>query len=175
MDNLEAHQQPIQLKNLHVEDWVCLIVFWGLALILFAQFFSRYVFNYPLGWSEEVSRYLLILLAFAGASIASRNQAHIAMTLFHRWVPKRMLGMLEIVIECFNFVVICVLAYFCLQIIPLIAPHSLASIPLSLTWVYQILFVFLLAMLVRTIRVLLSKRQNLTNKSNPLNNQSQGL
>ncbi|WP_016957850.1 TRAP transporter small permease [Catenovulum agarivorans] len=166
MDTAELEQKVISLKQLHMEDWISLIIFWGLAIILFSQFFSRYVFNFPLGWSEEVSRYLLILLAFAGACIASRNQAHIAMTLFHRWLPKNSLGKLHMVIECFNCVVICLLAYFCWQIIPLISPHSLASLPLSLTWVYALLLVFLFAMLARTLRIVLVT---------PYKHQTQGL
>ncbi|EWH10663.1 tripartite ATP-independent periplasmic transporter DctQ [Catenovulum agarivorans DS-2] len=161
MDHFETQVPAMSLKNLHIEDWFCLIIFWGLAVILFTQFFSRYVFNFAFGWSEELSRYLLIVLAFAGASIASRNTSHIAMTLFHRWLPNGLLGKLQVAIECFNVLIIGILGYFCLQIIPLIAPHSLASLQVSLTWVYVLLLVFILAMLIRTIRVAIDKTKML--------------
>jgi len=43
-----------------------------LSLIL--QVLSRFVFKFPITWSEELSRYLLVWITFIGASLAMRHQ-----------------------------------------------------------------------------------------------------
>lgn len=59
------------------EDWVGLILLWVLAGLVFTQFFSRYVLNDSVAWTEEVARYLLIVLTFIGAAMAVRRGTHI--------------------------------------------------------------------------------------------------
>jgi hypothetical protein len=44
----------------HPEDWVAIVLFWGLALIVFLQFFTRYILNDSFAWTEEIARYGLI-------------------------------------------------------------------------------------------------------------------
>jgi TRAP-type C4-dicarboxylate transport system permease small subunit len=50
-------------------------------VVVVAQVFYRYVLNAPLVWAEEAARYLLVFTTFAGASVAMRRGAHIAVTL----------------------------------------------------------------------------------------------
>ena len=60
-------------------DWPALVVFWGLFAVVFLQFFSRYVLNSSISWTEEAARYLLILLAFVGAIRCQTRGAHICL------------------------------------------------------------------------------------------------
>jgi len=41
----------------------------GIAAVTFAQVVARYVFEYPLQWSEEVGRFFLVWLTFIGAGV----------------------------------------------------------------------------------------------------------
>lgn len=68
-------------------DIPALIVFALLFFTVALQFFTRYVLNDSLGWTEEIARYLLILLAFSGGILCVRNNAHIALEFFHRYLP----------------------------------------------------------------------------------------
>jgi TRAP-type C4-dicarboxylate transport system permease small subunit len=63
-------------------------VFWVLMVVVFLQFFSRYVLNSSISWTEEVARYLLILVAFGGAVICARKNSHIFLDFFHLYLPK---------------------------------------------------------------------------------------
>lgn len=45
-----------------------------------AQVIMRYVFNQPLIWSEELSRYCMIWLAMLAAALAAREGQHIALS-----------------------------------------------------------------------------------------------
>ncbi len=58
-------------------DYPVLAVFWGLMIVVFLQFFSRYVFNNSITWTEEIARYLLIVLTFTGALVCIRKRSHI--------------------------------------------------------------------------------------------------
>lgn len=53
------------------------IIFSSMTILIFLQVLFRYVFKSSLSWSEEMARYLFIWLTFLGASIATREQTHI--------------------------------------------------------------------------------------------------
>ena len=64
-------------RTTRFEDWLTLGFFWLLALDVFYQFFTRYVLNDSAAWTEEIARYLLIVVVFVGASMGvRRNTPH---------------------------------------------------------------------------------------------------
>ncbi|HPU52624.1 MAG TPA: TRAP transporter small permease subunit, partial [Burkholderiaceae bacterium] len=65
-----ATDAPIDLSGYAWEDWVSLAFFALLALDVFYQFFTRYVLSDSAAWTEEIARYLLIVVTFLGASMA---------------------------------------------------------------------------------------------------------
>ena len=65
----------------HPEDWIAFVLFWALAFIVFLQFFTRYILNDSLAWTEEIARYGLMSLAFIGGAVVTRKKAHIAVEL----------------------------------------------------------------------------------------------
>src|SRR5258708_35877163 len=65
----------------HPEDWIAFVLFWALAIIVFLQFFTRYIMNDSLSWTEEIARYGLMSLAFIGGAIVTRKKTHIAVEL----------------------------------------------------------------------------------------------
>lgn len=48
----------------------------SMSLIVAVQVFFRYALNSSLFWSEELARFMLVWLAFLGASVAYRRQVH---------------------------------------------------------------------------------------------------
>src|SRR5258708_7702947 len=65
----------------HPEDWIAFVLFWALAIIVFLQFFTRYIMNDSLSWTEEIARYGLMWLAFIGGAVVTRKNSHIAVEL----------------------------------------------------------------------------------------------
>jgi TRAP-type C4-dicarboxylate transport system permease small subunit len=78
-----AEEEQVELGDLRPEDGIVLVVFWALAVVVFLQFFTRYVLNSSLGWTEEIARYLLIGVTFIGAAMAVRKRSHIAVEFFY--------------------------------------------------------------------------------------------
>jgi hypothetical protein len=65
----------------HPEDWIAFAIFWSLAFIVFLQFFTRYVLNDSLSWTEEIARYGLMWIVFIGGAMVTRRNSHIAVEL----------------------------------------------------------------------------------------------
>src|SRR6478752_7413998 len=63
------------------ENWIAFVLFWALAFIVFLQFFTRYILNDSLAWTEEIARYGLMWLAFIGGAVVTRKKTHIAVEL----------------------------------------------------------------------------------------------
>ena len=68
-------------------DVPVLILFWALMIIVFMQFFTRYVLNDSLGWTEEIARFLLVLVGFVGSVTAVRKGSHIFLEFMYRFIP----------------------------------------------------------------------------------------
>ena len=69
------------------EDWAGLVLLWVLAVLVFTQFFSRYALNDSVAWTEEVARYLLIVLVFIGSAGAVRRGTHIRVEALEQALP----------------------------------------------------------------------------------------
>ena len=75
-----AEDQEVVVEH-HPEDWIAFAIFWGLAFIVFLQFFTRYVLNDSLSWTEEIARYGLMWVVFIGGAMVTRRNTHIAVEL----------------------------------------------------------------------------------------------
>lgn len=49
-----------------------------MSVLILTQIFTRFVINYPLHWTEELARYLMIYSVFLGAAVAIRYNRLIA-------------------------------------------------------------------------------------------------
>lgn len=146
----ETDEEQINIAHYKFEDWLAFILFWVLAITVFSQFLSRYIFSSPLGWTEELARYQLVCLGFLGSCIGIRNNSHIFVMLFHRWMPKTLSTLVFKIIAIFNLLILSVLAYFAWQIIPLIHIHKMASLDVPVSILYGVIFGSLVIMVIRS-------------------------
>ena len=72
-----AKDEEIVIEH-HPEDSIAFVIFWSLAFIVFLQFFTRYVLNDSLSWTEEIARYGLMWIVFIGGIMVTRRNTHIA-------------------------------------------------------------------------------------------------
>jgi TRAP-type C4-dicarboxylate transport system permease small subunit len=84
----EADQHAVDLSVYSVEDWVCLGFFWVMAGLVFLQFFTRYVLNDSLAWTEELAVYCLMPVVFIGSSMCVRRARHIQVNILYRYLPR---------------------------------------------------------------------------------------
>lgn len=67
---------------LAIEDWLTVIVMAALALITFANVVVRYLTNQSFAWTEEISVFLMIVLALVAGSAAVARNRHIRIEAF---------------------------------------------------------------------------------------------
>jgi TRAP-type C4-dicarboxylate transport system permease small subunit len=93
-----ADEADVRLSEYGPEDWIAFAFFWALAIVVFLQFFTRYVLNDSLAWTEEIARYLLICVTFIGAGMAARKNTHIHVEFFYVYLnPKTALALSTVV------------------------------------------------------------------------------
>ena len=69
-------------RSLRIEDWLTVIVMALLALITFANVLVRYFTNSSFAWTEEISVFLMIVLALVAGSAAVARDRHIRIEWF---------------------------------------------------------------------------------------------
>jgi TRAP-type C4-dicarboxylate transport system permease small subunit len=85
--HFHLQDEAIDLSDTIAEGWAALGFFWLLALTVFYQFITRYVFNDSASWTEEIARYLLIAVVFVGATIGVAKNSQIQVDFFYRHMP----------------------------------------------------------------------------------------
>lgn len=75
----QPHSEP---RSLRIEDWLTVIIMAALALITFANVLVRYFTNSSFAWTEEISVFLMILLALVAGSAAVARDQHIRIEFF---------------------------------------------------------------------------------------------
>lgn len=69
-----------------------------MTIIMILQVFSRFIFNLPLNWSEEATRYLGIYAVFFGAALAVRYNELISVEAVPDLLPEKGRKYLKIVV-----------------------------------------------------------------------------
>ena len=62
---------------LKIEDWLTVVVMGALALITFGNVIARYFTSHSFAWTEELSVFLMIVLALVGRAAAVARDLHI--------------------------------------------------------------------------------------------------
>lgn len=95
----EIEEVSDDISDVGLLDFPVLVIFVLLFFIVALQFFTRYVLNDSLGWTEEIARYLLILLAFVGSVTCVRKGKHIYLEFFYRYLPQGLIKSISTLVE----------------------------------------------------------------------------
>lgn len=75
--------------------WFLALALGLMALVVLAQVIARLTAG-SLPWSEELARYLMIYLTYAGASVGVKRKSHIAITFLSGRIPRGAEGALDL-------------------------------------------------------------------------------
>ena len=70
--------------SLKIEEIILIVITIGLSAVIFIEVICRYIFLIPTAWSEELARYLFILLSFIGAAYAYARHEHIEIDILNQ-------------------------------------------------------------------------------------------
>lgn len=147
LDNLDQHLAVISLSIT--------------ILLLGTQVVSRYVFNFPIAWAEEISRFTFVWAVYMGVSVAARQNEHIRVVahlklLFPKSVSNKIILVGDIITLTFSLI----LTVFGVRVIismlefPFVAPVT----GISMVWIYTIIPIAFLALSIRTIQMFFLKK-----------------
>ena len=131
-----AKDEEVVIEH-HPEDWIAFAIFWGLAFIVFLQFFTRYVLNDSLAWTEEIARYLLMVVVFVGGAMVTRKNTHIAVELLSNVMkPGPLRSALLAMVDLVKLGFLGLLAYFSVTIVERMhhQPMTVFDVPMSVVY-----------------------------------------
>jgi TRAP-type C4-dicarboxylate transport system permease small subunit len=130
-------------------------------LLLGVQVVSRYVFNMPIAWAEEISRFTFVWAVYMGVSMAARRNEHIRVVAHLKLLfPKTITNMIIIAGDIITLAFSLILATFGILVLfsmvrfPYIAPVT----EISMAWIYSIVPIAFLALSIRTIQMFFLKK-----------------
>ena len=149
-------QRASQAINAIVEK-VLMVIGAAICLILFAQVASRYA-GASLGWSEEVSRHLLVAITFMGGTVAYKRVSFIGLQGFGHSLGPAVQQIIVVALQVLTLACFCLIAWFGAVYTVKAAEHTSSSlqipmaIPFSVIPVAAVIFVVhVLADMARTL------------------------
>jgi TRAP-type C4-dicarboxylate transport system permease small subunit len=122
-----------------------IIVFWVLAIVVFLQFFTRYVLNDSLAWTEEVARYLLVLVCFLGSISVIRRASSIMLEVMIRRTPPAVSKAIAVFAELTTFGFFAWLTWISVELTQK-TRQQMITLPVPKAWIYAICIVSLALM-----------------------------
>ena len=130
------------LSDISWVDAPAILMFWLLAIIVFMQFFTRYVLNNSLSWTEETARYFLILVCFLGSVSAMRRGSHIMIEFFIRALPPRISKAMAVFSELITVVFLAAMTWIGVELTQK-TRQKMISLPVPKSWIYWVCVVSL--------------------------------
>ena len=85
--------------------------------INFANVVGRYVFDKPLYWAEEAMSLLQVGFVVIGASLVTRDRAHLRMDALEHWMPLHLKQRLDRLTSALSVLVALIVGWMALQIV----------------------------------------------------------
>ena len=165
MENLPPEIPPASLVDADVVDapksllgrilsieFVCGALFTVIALLMFVEVFTRYVFAYPLTWSDEVVAIAFTWLCFLSSAVAVKHRGHLAVDFILNKFPAIVQRWIAIVTGLLVIVFLMLLVFNGYMIMVLVHHQASASMALPMSWVYASLPVSAALMLYYELR-----------------------
>lgn len=143
--DIAFEDQTTDISDIRWIDAPGLLIFWVLAVVVFLQFFTRYVLNDSLAWTEEVARYLLILVCFLGSISAVRRGTHIVLEFFIRAANPVLGKALAVISQAIALGFFASMTWIGIELTQK-TRQKMISLPIPKAWIYTICVVALAVM-----------------------------
>ena len=77
-------------------SWIVGLLLIVAVAINFSNVFGRYILDHPLGWADEAMGFLQVVMVVIGASLVTRENAHLRMDAVEHFIPRRLKHWLDI-------------------------------------------------------------------------------
>ena len=150
---VEADQQQADLSGYAVEDWICLVFFWLMTALVCIQFFTRYVLNDSVAWTEELAVYCLMPVVFIGAAACVRRSRHIQVNFIYRYLPTPVARFLSTLTDVLNIFFFSYAAWLFARYALAVNNEPMTTIDWNKSHIYWLSFAGMFMMALRAIQV----------------------
>lgn len=124
-----------------------------LAILVVFQVIARFIINFPLSWSEEVSRYIMVYIVFLGSALAVRYKQHISIDFLVEIVSPKNKKNLTNLILLINAIFFALLVYYGSLFTLAMYKQATPALQFSMAWAYAAVPIGSLLMLINTVAV----------------------
>jgi TRAP-type C4-dicarboxylate transport system permease small subunit len=127
----------------------------AMSTIIVVQVFCRFVIDYPLTWTEEAARFLMIYTVFLGASLALRNHKMIAIEIIMESVKPKVRKVLRIMVMLISIVFLFILLFKGIEMLDIVKRQTSAGLGLSMNIPYMAIPIGATLMIINAIAVII--------------------
>jgi len=133
-----------------------------MSILIILQVISRFVINFPLTWSEELSRYLMIYIVFLGAGLAMRHNNLISIELLPELLSGNKRRAVIILVMIISIIFFAILFKQGIDILSMVKMQSSPGLQLSMSIPYASIPIGSFVLAINSLAVILdqlSKKQ----------------
>ncbi len=153
--HFHAKDEAVDISHYRFEDWFTFVVFWLLALDVFYQFFTRYVVQDSAAWTEEIARYLLIVVTFVGASMGVRRNTHIHVEVLYRYLPAAAGRVLSTLVDAVRVGLLAYATWLGVELVPRMHNLKMTVVDFPMSIIYAFVTAGFALMTLRAVQVAL--------------------
>ena len=131
-------------------DWMAVILLVILAVVAFLQVSFRFVFNLPLDWTEEITRYVLIMLVYICTMNCVRDNGLIRIEIIDIFVKGKAKDFLDIFVSLVCGVFMFLMTYLTIPLVQnAISGHQTSpalQIPMALMYTLECIMFLLISL-----------------------------
>ena len=117
-------------------DGFCALTLAAIVLVTMFQVANRYAIQYPVGWTDEIARFLAVWVVLLGAARCARDDSHIYIDLLYNMFGPRGQWWLSLIANLLFAVMIGVLIWQGIKILPVVANQTAAASRITMAGVY---------------------------------------
>jgi TRAP-type transport system small permease protein len=118
------------------EEAVAVLLLVLMCSATFVNVVGRYLFNSPLQWAEEFSRYAFVWLVFVAAIVATTHKKHILIDFLLNYLPQKARKACQIVTDLLGLGLMAILVYYG-WVMMRAAKQPTAALGIPQSWVYM--------------------------------------
>ncbi|KAA0594292.1 TRAP-type C4-dicarboxylate transport system permease small subunit [Azospirillum lipoferum] len=151
--SFEDDSPPADLSHYAIEDWATVALFWLMAGAVFLQFFTRYVLNDSLNWTEEIASYCLVALVFVGSAMCVRLSRHIQVDILYRFLPDGPARLFSTLVDVIRTTFLMYLTHLMWRLSEVVGDEMMVTVQLSKGILYYSVLAGCALMAVRSLQV----------------------
>jgi C4-dicarboxylate transporter DctQ subunit len=138
-----------------ISKLLCGICAIGFFSVITYQIICRYFFNISVNWSDEVGRYLFVLMVFMGCILAVGEKGHFSIDLVTTFFSKKLSYVVNIIVHILSMVFLTILAFSGMELAKRTATQTSNVLSIPMPLLYSIIYFSAIIMIIYTIRVMI--------------------